>query len=444
MKFSGRPEPAPAAHDDRRLAQVELARPSAAIISVTDTRARRGIDRRLACSTLARARLLRRRDRAGPERHQRRRARSAASVTITLPVYTGCRTTTASPSQLEAGDVGREAHPERAPPRAAPGRGPAAEAGKNRRAVVARAHPRRRRRRERLRAVAREPRVLDDDDDVGTVAAELLAPWRRSRARRARARAPRRRPGVGRLARRRHRLERHLPQLPRRAIPRTRGSSPSEHLRFGPEQPHQLGHRVRALAHDAAGRCAPAAGPWTPTVSRTSPSCAGWTSSGFFFAAMMPLSEGSRGRAMPSSIVSTAGSGKDTISGRALELPPGRALPFAELEVGDCGDAGKTEQLRPSWDRRCRCAVSVAMRAEEDQVVAAVLELRRERGGDGRAVEGNLVRLELHRAGRRPWRAPSAGSPAPRRGRGDRDDLTGCRPSPSAGAPLRPRTRRSH
>src|SRR5690606_38432197 len=44
------------------------------------------------------------------------------------------------------------------------------------------------------------------------------------------------------------------------------------------------------------------------TSSRDSPSWAGRTSIVFFLAAMIPLSDGSRGRAIPSSIVSTAGS----------------------------------------------------------------------------------------------------------------------------------------
>jgi hypothetical protein len=50
------------------------------------------------------------------------------------------------------------------------------------------------------------------------------------------------------------------------------------------------------------------------TRTRAGPSCAGLLSSGFFFAAMMFLSDGYRGRAMPSSIVTAAGSANSTIS----------------------------------------------------------------------------------------------------------------------------------
>src|SRR6266480_3506938 len=63
------------------------------------------------------------------------------------------------------------------------------------------------------------------------------------------------------------------------------------------------------------------------TTSRTpAPTCTGFTSSGFFFAAMMPLSAGKRGSFRPLSVVRTAGSGKSTTS-----MPPSisrSAIPF--------------------------------------------------------------------------------------------------------------------
>ena len=45
-----------------------------------------------------------------------------------------------------------------------------------------------------------------------------------------------------------------------------------------------------------------------------SPACAGFTSSGFFFAAMIPLSDGRRSLLSPSSTVITAGSGNSSAS----------------------------------------------------------------------------------------------------------------------------------
>src|SRR5687767_1639872 len=65
------------------------------------------------------------------------------------------------------------------------------------------------------------------------------------------------------------------------------------------------------------------------TVTRTGPSCAGFVSSGFFFAAMIPFRDGYRGRAIPSSIVTTAGSGNSTISPAPSISRRAVPLPFA-------------------------------------------------------------------------------------------------------------------
>ena len=78
-----------------------------------------------------------------------------------------------------------------------------------------------------------------------------------------------------------------------------------------------------------AGR---SAGSWSDwTVRDPDPSDTGFTSSGFFFAAMMPLSAGSRGVFSPLSQVSTAGSEQvgnlDSPFDFPLRLPPRRRIP---------------------------------------------------------------------------------------------------------------------
>ena len=85
--------------------------------------------------------------------------------------------------------------------------------------------------------------------------------------------------------------------------------------------------------------------------------------------------------------------------GGALEIAAGGAASALDLELGDRGDAGKTEQL---GDHRTDGAVRGVggHPAEEDQVVAAVLELGGQRPRDGETVERDLVGLELDRAGR--------------------------------------------
>ena len=101
--------------------------------------------------------------------------------------------------------------------------------------------------------------------------------------------------GVGGLPRRRHRLERHLAELPASASPRTQTSRPSQHLRFGPEPPHQLDDRVGAPPTNR-GPERSGGGAIASTVTRASSSLAGSVSSGFFLAAMIPLSVARRGR----------------------------------------------------------------------------------------------------------------------------------------------------
>ena len=81
------------------------------------------------------------------------------------------------------------------------------------------------------------------------------------------------------------------------------------------------------------------------TISAPLPSCAGFTSSGFFLAAMMPLSDG-QPRARDAFVDREHGGQRERDGlGGALEIAPRGAPSFAELQMGDGGDAGKAEQL---------------------------------------------------------------------------------------------------
>ena len=139
--------------------------------------------------------------------------------------------------------------------------------GEERGAILAGPEPLGRGGRRHLGIVALESRMLDDDDDVRAVAAQRLRLRRDARGAEHQGVYLTTAGGVGRLPRRRHRLERHLAEL---ATPRLRECEhhqPSQHLRFGPEPPHQLGHRVGALAHEARARRARAEAP-SPRQSR--------------------------------------------------------------------------------------------------------------------------------------------------------------------------------
>ena len=213
---------------------------------------------------------------------------------------------------------------------------------------------------------------------------------RDTRARRSAARAPRRQPDIRRLSRGSDGLERHLPKLSVACFGecQDRSAITAPWLRSEAAAPARGPHR------HLRRRCGPAGvGRQRHRLDHQAdfPSCAGFTSSGFFLAAMMPLSEAKRGAAIPSSIVSTAGSGNSHRLRRTFELPPSRAPAVGDLELGDRGDAGGPA-ARPSSGppRRWRCRWPSA---EEDQVVTAVLELGREGLGDGQAVEGTSSAL---------------------------------------------------
>src|SRR5215213_2214588 len=97
------------------------------------------------------------------------------------------------------------------------------------------------------------------------------------------------------------------------------------------------------------------------TVRLIFPSWAGLVSSGFFFAAIMPFNEASRGRAMPSSIVRTAGSGNCTVSEAPSRsrraVPPRFSIWSCEIPVTH-GRSSSSAVIGPTVP----LAVSVAIR----------------------------------------------------------------------------------
>ena len=134
--------------------------------------------------------------------------------------------------------------------------------------------------------------MLDDHHDIRAVLAQTVALWPAIPG------APdeqsvhfaaARRVGAG--ARGRDGLESDLAHGPGARLRKCQNRSASEYLGLGLEKANEFGDRRRALADDApAARSGGSSS--RRTMTRDSASVTGLTSSGFFFAAMMPLSEG--------------------------------------------------------------------------------------------------------------------------------------------------------
>src|SRR5688500_19245592 len=81
----------------------------------------------------------------------------------------------------------------------------------------------------------------------------------------------------------------------------------------------------------------------------------------------------------------------------AFDITLYRAATVGYLELRYRADAGKVEKL--GHHRPCHTVRRIGRElAEENQIVAAVPQLGREGAGDRKAVERNLVRLEVHAA----------------------------------------------
>ena len=90
---------------------------------------------------------------------------------------------------------------------------------------------------------------------------------------------------------------------------------------------------------------------------------------------------------MPSSIVTTAGSGNSTISAAPSSSRCAVPLPFATSSFDTAVTQRQAEQLGRHRVRRRRSTESNGVLAEQIEIVAAALELRGERLRDGEAVE---------------------------------------------------------
>src|SRR5689334_20707301 len=165
----------------------------------------------------------------------------------------------------------------------------------------------------RFRVVVSESGVLDDDHDIRTVLPELLRFRRYSRWPEQQCMHLSTAGFVGEHARGCYRFESHLPHFAAARLDKCKHVC---HQRTLASVCRSFTSSGTAAAPSPMMRPAWRSGGSSRrvTVSCGCGSCAGFDSSGFFLAAMIPLSDGSRAVLSPSSTVSTAGSGNSTIS----------------------------------------------------------------------------------------------------------------------------------